>query len=153
MVSANRSKVDDGAVRELDLEVCLARDLLTALRIDRDDRLQVRTGFDLTNRAYYAAFYAVCALFAVMEGAMFKKHQQVASAVPRELVKSGRYQQDFGEMHSKLFRYRSSGDNDVVMKVLDEDADIAVQYSEQIIRTIHEIHPQEIPMNKWYYFV
>jgi hypothetical protein len=41
------------------------------------------------SRAYYAAFYAVSALFA-WEGREFAKHSAVHAAVHRDLVKVGR---------------------------------------------------------------
>ena len=41
------------------------------------------------NRAYYAAFYAVSALF-TLEGKRFKRHTGVEAAVHRDLVNAGR---------------------------------------------------------------
>lgn len=41
------------------------------------------------SRAYYAAFYAVSALFA-LEGKSYRKHSALDSAVHKELVHSGR---------------------------------------------------------------
>ena len=43
----------------------------------------------IANRSYYAAFYAVSALFAA-EGSFFRKHSQLEAAVHRDLVHTGR---------------------------------------------------------------
>lgn len=51
-------------------------------------RALVETDADgAASRAYYAAFYAVSALFSV-EGKAFTKHTAVAAAVHRDLVKA-----------------------------------------------------------------
>ena len=42
------------------------------------------------SRAYYAAFYAVSALFA-LEGRSFNKHTALESAVHRDLVRTGKW--------------------------------------------------------------
>ena len=48
-------------------------------------------GFDgAASRAYYAAFHAVTALFA-LEGRIFAKHSALEAAVHRDLVKPGRW--------------------------------------------------------------
>lgn len=51
----------------------------TALPLDPDSA---------ASRAYYAAFYAMSARFA-LEGKSFRKHSGVEAAVHRELVKTG----------------------------------------------------------------
>jgi len=47
------------------------------------------------SRSYYAAFYAVSALF-TLEGATFRKHAGVEAAVHRDLVNKGRWPRDLG---------------------------------------------------------
>jgi uncharacterized protein (UPF0332 family) len=57
-------------------------------------------GFDgAVSRAYYAAFHAVTALFA-LEGRVFIKHAAVQAAVHRDLVKAGRWPADLGRAFS-----------------------------------------------------
>lgn len=51
--------------------------------------LVAHNGFDsAVSRAYYAAFHAVTALFA-LEGRTFTKHSALEAAVHRDLVKGG----------------------------------------------------------------
>ena len=53
-------------------------------------------GFDgAASRAYYAAFHAVTALFA-LDDRMFAKHSALEAAVHRDLVKAGRWPADLG---------------------------------------------------------
>ncbi len=61
------------------------------------------------SRAYYAAFYAVSALFA-LEGRTFTKHTAVEAAVHRDLVKPGRWPIELGRAFSELVasRYRAT---------------------------------------------
>ena len=47
------------------------------------------------SRAYYSAFHAVSAWFAV-RGTLFRKHEAVESAVHRDLVRTGIVLQGFG---------------------------------------------------------
>ena len=61
------------------------------------------------SRAYYAAFYAVSALFA-LEECDFAKHSQVRAAVHRDLVKSGRWPTERGEDYSFILRLRETAD-------------------------------------------
>ena len=61
------------------------------------------------SRAYYAAFYAVSALFA-LDGRSFSRHTAVEAAVHRDPVRSGRWPQDRGEDYSVLLQTRDTGD-------------------------------------------
>ncbi len=62
---------------------------------DRAEKAQIVARHDLqispdaaASRAYYAAFYAVSALFA-LEGRTFRKHSALEAAVHHDLVKMG----------------------------------------------------------------
>lgn len=61
------------------------------------------------SRSYYAAFYAVSALFAD-RGRVFNKHSAVESAVHRDLVKTGEWTTGLGAAYSSLVSLRSTGD-------------------------------------------
>jgi len=61
------------------------------------------------SRAYYAAFYAVSALFA-LEDRTFRRHSAVEAAVHRDLVRSGRWPAARGANYSRLFALRLTGD-------------------------------------------
>ena len=62
--------------------------------------LLANSGFDgAASRAYYAAFHAVSALFA-LEGRIFAKHSAIEAAVHRDLVKTGRWPSALGREFS-----------------------------------------------------
>jgi len=61
------------------------------------------------SRAYYAAFYAVSARFA-LEGKAFRKHSTLEAAIHRDLVKRGIWPVERGEGFSRLAEVRSIGD-------------------------------------------
>jgi hypothetical protein len=61
------------------------------------------------SRAYYAAFYAVSALFA-REDREFARHTAVRAAVHRDLVKEGRWSVSAGQDYSFLYQLRQTGD-------------------------------------------
>ena len=67
-------------------------------------------GFDsAASRAYYAAFHAVSALFA-LERRTFTKHSALEAAVHRDLVKAGRWSSDLGRDFSFCVDVRGVGD-------------------------------------------
>ena len=68
------------------------------------------------NRANYAAYYAVSALFAA-EGKTFKRHSAVEAAVHRDLVNTGRWTSELGDAFRELRRLRSTADYDVTQFV------------------------------------
>ncbi len=96
------------------------------------------------SRAYYAAFYAVSALFA-LRGKMFSKHAAVRSAVHRDLVKAGHWPKERGEDYSLLFKLRDTGDYGGGIHVSDEDAIEALEAARRVLQTVHDIDPQEFP--------
>jgi len=61
------------------------------------------------SRAYYAAFYAVSALFA-LGGQTFRTHSGVETAVHRDLVKPGTWPVPLGADYSALVDLREKGD-------------------------------------------
>lgn len=93
------------------------------------------------SRAYYAAFYAVSALFA-LEGCEFSKHSQVRAAVHRDLVKTGRWPIERGEDYSFLLRLRETGDYGGSRHVSGDEADEAIAATKQIIELVRKAHPE-----------
>jgi uncharacterized protein (UPF0332 family) len=87
------------------------------------------------SRAYYAAFYAVSALFA-MEGKTFKKHSAVEGAVHRELVKTGRWRQELGKDFSRLVSLRERGDYGGDRHVSREEATEAVERAGRVVEQV-----------------
>ena len=74
------------------------------------------------SRAYYAAFYAVSAMFA-LEGKTFRKHSAVEAAVHRDLVRPGRWAVELGRKYSQLLEARSVGDYSVGQHATCEEAE------------------------------
>ena len=61
------------------------------------------------NRIYYAAFYALTALFRDRDRA-FKKHKGLRSALHRDLVKNGIVETHWGKFFDDVFESRQRGD-------------------------------------------
>ena len=92
------------------------------------------------SRSYYAAFYAVSALF-VLQGRTFSKHSAVESAVHRDLVRSGHWPKELGANYSSLLALRAIGDYGVLEHVSESQAEEAIQAVRRIFRAVHEAHP------------
>lgn len=89
------------------------------------------------SRAYYAAFYAVSALF-LDEGRDFSKHGAVEAAVHRDLVKGKRMSNDFGADYSFLRGLRDTGDYGGWAHVSEDDASESVAAAGRIIQKVAE---------------
>jgi len=111
----------------------------TALRAARQN-LEIDAS-TASNRAYYAAFYAVSALFA-SEGRTYSRHSAVEAAVHRDLVNTGRWTEDLGAAYRELHRLRMDADYDVSTFPTLERAQEAVQQAERIIETVRTSCPQ-----------
>ena len=103
---------------------------LKAVRVARHD-------LDLSpdaaaSRAYYAAFYAVSAHFA-LDGQSFVKHSALEAAVHRDLVKPGIWDASLGRAYSRLVLLRSRGDYGAGQHVSREDAFEAIEIASQIL--------------------
>lgn len=89
------------------------------------------------SRAYYAAFYAVSALF-LDEGRDFSKHSAVEAAVHRDIVKEKRMTDDFGADYSFLRGLRDTGDYGGWAHVSADDAKESVAAAGRIIEKVAE---------------
>lgn len=87
------------------------------------------------SRAYYAAFYAVSALFAA-RGTTFAKHTAVAVAVHRDLVHHGNWPAELGEAYSWLMRIRQTGDYGLAIRVQSDEAEQAVRKARMIVDAV-----------------
>jgi len=96
---------------------------------------------DAASRAYYAAFDAVSAGFAV-QGTTFKKHKEVRSAVHRDLVKEGHWTSEQGAAFDSLWELRDVGDYGGGAHVEEEDARSAVAAARSILHSVIEKHPE-----------
>ena len=92
-------------------------------------------------RAYYAAFHAVSALFAI-EGRTFTRHSAIERAVHRDLVKSGRWSADLGINYSNLFKLRQTSDYDVSQSVTPDTAQAAIEAAAAILQAAQRECPE-----------
>ena len=92
------------------------------------------------SRAYYAAFYAVSAFFA-LQGKTFSKHSALESAVHRDLVRPGHWPKELGADYSYLLRLRAKGDYGGLEHVSESEAMEANQMAKRILRVVCEAHP------------
>ncbi|MEW6201990.1 MAG: HEPN domain-containing protein [bacterium] len=98
------------------------------------------------NRAYYAAFHAASALFA-MEGRFFTRHSAIESAVHTELVHKGRWDKELGALYTDLHKLRNIGDYGDVRHVSPQEADDAVAAAIRILRAVHNEYPDTLPFD------
>jgi uncharacterized protein (UPF0332 family) len=96
------------------------------------------------SRAYYAAFYAVLALFA-FESKSFKKHSGVEAAVHRDLVHTGRWPTELGKLYSNLAARRLAGDYGAVVSVTVKLAREAIRDAGRILEAVRRASPQPLP--------
>jgi uncharacterized protein (UPF0332 family) len=96
------------------------------------------------SRAYYSAFYAVSAVFA-LEGRTFKKHSGVESAVHRDLVRAGVWAKHLGTDYSMLARVRTTCDYDLTRSVSRDEAVKTVRVAARILRAVSQLHPEKFP--------
>lgn len=97
------------------------------------------------SRAYYTAFYAVSALFA-MEGKTFKRHATLESAVHNDLVRTGRWHADLGKAYSFLRGARTTGDYGGDIHVSKDDVDKALKFASLILEAVHKEQPEAFPV-------
>lgn len=96
------------------------------------------------SRAYYAAFYAISALFA-FQGQSFTKHTAVERSVHRDLVKPGTLPVEVGAAFSWLSNLRHTGDYGGQDHVLPEDAALAVARARLILESVRSNAPEPLP--------
>ncbi len=97
------------------------------------------------SRAYYAAFYALSALFQ-LEGRRFRKHTGIEAAVHRDLVKTGRWSAEMGEKYTKLRVYRNLGDYGELIRVTPVQAQAALEASAEILEAVARERPDSLPL-------
>ena len=93
------------------------------------------------SRAYYAAFHAVTALFA-LRGQSFSKHSAIRATVHRDLVKPGEWSADLGEAYQVLSDLREKGDYGGVIRVSEEEAKTSVDSAAEIIEAVRRSCPE-----------
>ena len=93
------------------------------------------------SRAYYAAFHAVSALFA-LRGQSFSKHSAVRAAVYRDLVNTGLWPPELGQTYDSLLLLRTTGDYGGLADVSPEDAAIALVKAKRILDAVKQMCPE-----------
>ena len=93
------------------------------------------------SRAYYAAFYAVSALFA-LESRDFTKHSAIEAAVHRDLVKTGRWPIELGQDYHDLRELRGMGDYGRLEHVTLQAAQEATKKAQAILDTVQQACPK-----------
>ena len=95
----------------------------------------------VASTAYYAAFYAVSALF-VLEGKTFIRHSAIEASIHRDLVKEGRLSIEIGSFFSELNSIRHTGDYGVLEHITTEDAERSIEMAKAIIDAVKNANPQ-----------
>jgi uncharacterized protein (UPF0332 family) len=95
------------------------------------------------SRAYYAAFHAVSALFA-LQGKTFTQHRAVEAAVHRDLVHSKTWSTELGAAFSWLVRLRRTGDYGGSMHVSLDEAQEAVEKARSILSAVRTTSPEPL---------
>ena len=123
-----------------------ALDLWTrACRSHQTSSLLTRVDPDAAaSRAYYAAFYAVSALFA-LQGKTFTKHAALEAAVHRDLVKTGIWTEHLGSAFSWLAGLRKTGDYIIGVHVSPEEAEEAVRKADRMLQAVRDSSPEPFP--------
>jgi len=96
------------------------------------------------SRSYYAAFYAVSALFAFQQ-LSFSKHTGIERAVHRDLVKTGLWPAEAGAAFSWLSRLRYTGDYGGEEHVQPVDAQSAADKARLVIEAVRSSAPEPLP--------
>ena len=93
------------------------------------------------SRAYYAAFHAVTALFA-LRGLSFTKHTGLRAAVHRELIKTGQWPVELGDAYNFLMDLRETGDYGGGERVTATDAQRAIEVAKHILAACQQSQPE-----------
>ena len=96
------------------------------------------------SRAYYAAFYAVSALFA-LQGKTFSRHSVVAAAVHRDLIQAGPWSVELGRDYTFLLNLRTTGDYGGGVHVYNEEATAALEAARRILQAVQATSPEPLP--------
>lgn len=93
------------------------------------------------SRAYYAAFHAVTALFA-LRGQSFTKHAALRAAVHKDLVKDGAWSVELGKDFDSLLFLRETGDYGGMARVTEHDAEQAVEAAKRLLAACQQTAPE-----------
>lgn len=96
-----------------------------------------RTPRSVVNRAYYAMFYAVLALFIAEEiEHRTSKHSGIIGIFDKEIVHTGRLGREYSRMLHRMFDTRQECDYKEFVQIDPTDAELAVTQAEQFLSAI-----------------
>ena len=93
------------------------------------------------SRAYYAAFHAVTAVFA-LRGRDFPKHAAVRAAVHRDLVNAGEWDASLGRNYDFLLELRETGDYGGFAHASEDSARMAIDCATRILAAAQASEPK-----------
>lgn len=93
------------------------------------------------SRAYYAAFHALTALFA-LRGRNFTKHSAIRAALHRDVIKPGEWDVSLGRDYDYLPEMREVGDYGGTTRVSAEDAQEALLAAQRVLQAVEQACPQ-----------
>lgn len=91
--------------------------------------------------AYYAAFYALSAIFA-LRGRSFSKHTEIRAALHRDLIRQGSLPAQIGRDYDYLLAARETGSYGGPAHVSADDAREAVHKAQACLAAIARICPE-----------
>jgi uncharacterized protein (UPF0332 family) len=98
--------------------------------------------------SYYAAFYAVSALFAGRK-ILFKSHDGVDIALNRDYIKTGILSKEIATMYRTLRKERQTGDYGLMDKIPRDSARADLGHAKKIIEAVYNLHPDEFARPGW----
>lgn len=96
------------------------------------------------SRAYYAAYHAVTALFA-LRNRTFTKHTAIRAAVHRDLVKTGEWEEGRGKDYDFLLELRETADYGGMTHVTRDAAQSAIECSHRVLAAVRASCPELTP--------
>jgi len=92
------------------------------------------------SRAYYAAFHALTALFALRDQT-FTKHTAIRAALHRDLIQAGILSEELGSDYDFLLDLRETGDYGGVIQVPPDSARLAVEKADRFVAAVCKACP------------
>lgn len=91
--------------------------------------------------AYYAAFHALTAIFA-LDGQTFVKHSAIRAALHRDLIQTGKLDSDMGLTYDFLMDLRETGDYGGLAQVTAESARSAVEKAKSFVEALSSAYSE-----------
>jgi uncharacterized protein (UPF0332 family) len=89
------------------------------------------------NRAYYAVFYAACAVLA-SEGLSRSKHSGVVAAFRRHFIKPGTIEAEYGDIYGRVMDDRHLSDYDIEQIIEPDRARIDLDDAQRFVRRMEQ---------------